>query len=87
MAGRWADVRRLREISDVQCCHDWLWACSPEVGPVLRPVEFVTAVRLRLSSAGPDEPAPCAACDTCLLNTSAAHALTCANSVSGHNAL
>eukprot|EP00973_Karenia_brevis_P080384 11152692-Karenia_brevis.AAC.1 len=54
---------------------------------MLLPAEFVTAVRLRLGGAGPDEPVLCAVCEANLLDASAAHALCCANSVSGHNAV
>eukprot|EP00973_Karenia_brevis_P047304 6565670-Karenia_brevis.AAC.1 len=74
-AGRWSDVRRVREVSDSECSHDWLWSCSPETGPVLSAVEFVTAVRLRVGGAGPDEPAVCGICGIALLDASAAHAL------------
>ena len=83
----WPDVRRLRDLSDPQCHHGWLWQHSPETGPVLAPVEYVTAVRLRLGAAGPDEPAVCGYCGKQLLDASAAHALCCANSVVGHNAV
>ena len=55
-AGRWPDVRRLREISDPDCSHEWLWQHFPETSPVLSSLEYVTAVRLRLGAAGPDEP-------------------------------
>ena len=47
----------------------------------------MTAVRLRLGAAGPDSPAVCGRCGTALLDASAAHALCCANSVIGHNAV
>ena len=86
-AGREPDARRLNEISHTDCNHDWLWQCSAEVGPVLKPVEYVTAVRLRLGCAGPAEPATCGYCGVSLLDTSASHALLCANSVAGHNAV
>ena len=48
-------------------------------------MEYVTAVRLRLGAAGPDEPAVCGRCGMSLLDASAAHALCCANAVVGHN--
>ena len=86
-ASRWPDVRRLRELSDPECCHEWLWQHGPATGPTLRDVEYVTAVRLRLGAAGPDEPAVCGYCGTSLLEASGAHALCCANSVVGHNAI
>ena len=57
--GREPDARRLRELSHVDCNHEWLWQCSSEIGPVLTPVEYVTAVRLRLGCAGPAEPVLC----------------------------
>ena len=85
--GREPDARRLRELSHVDCNHEWLWPRSSEIGPVLTPVEHVTAVRLRLGCAGPAEPALCGFCGTSLIDASASHALLCANSVSGHNAV
>ena len=86
-AGRWPDVRRLQELSDPECNHEWLWQTAPDVGPAFTPVEYVTAVRLRLGAAGPDEPAVCGRCGVSLLDASAAHALCCANAVVGHNAV
>ena len=70
-ANRWSDVRRLREISDPECSHEWLWQHSIVTGPILRDVGYVTAVRLRLGAAGPDEPAVCGYCGTSLLYASA----------------
>ena len=84
-AGRWPDVRRLQEVSDPGCNHEWLWQSSPDVGLAFTPVEYVTAVRLRLGAAGPDEPAVCGRCGVSLLDACAAHALCCANAVVGHN--
>ena len=55
-AGGWSGVRRLKEVSDAECNHEWLWQSAPDVGPAFTPVEYVTAVRLRLGAASPDEP-------------------------------
>ena len=56
-AHRWGDVARLKEASHPECNHEWLWQTSPDIGACFTPVEYVTAVRLRLGAAGPDEPA------------------------------
>ena len=79
--GREPDARRLQELSHVDCNHEWLWQSN------MTAVEYVTAVRLRLGCAGPTEPALCGVCGTSLLDASASHALLCANSVTGHNAV
>ena len=84
-AGRWPDVRRVQEVSDPECNHEWLWQSAPDVGPAFTPVEYVTAVRLRLGAAGPDDSAICGRCGVSMLDASAFHALCCANAVVGHN--
>ena len=73
--------------SHPECNHEWLWQTAPGLGACFTPVEYVTAVRLRLGAAGPDEPAICGRCGGALLDASAAHALCCANGVVGHNAV
>ena len=57
------------------------------IGPTFTPVEYVTAVRLRLGGAGLEEFALCGRCVASLIDASAAHALCCANSVVGHNSV
>ena len=78
-------MRRVQEVSDPEINHEWLWQSAPDVGPAFTPVEYVTAVRLRLGAAGPDEPAICGRCGVSMLDASAFHALCCANAVVGHN--
>jgi hypothetical protein len=84
--GRWAEERRIQEISHPECSHDWLWAVDPHKGPTLSQQEYVTAVRLRLGAGGLEEPALCGNCGEALLDTAAAHALCCARgpSTKGH---
>eukprot|EP00973_Karenia_brevis_P094146 12421015-Karenia_brevis.AAC.1 len=53
---RWPDARRLRELTDPECDHEWLWATDPNKGKILGARDYVDAVRLRLGAAGPDEP-------------------------------
>ena len=86
---RWEEARRLQEVSDPGCSHDWLWGLDPHKGPVLSHQEYVTAVRLRLGAAGPDEPVRCGNCGEAMLSTSASHALCCAKgpSTRGHYAV
>ena len=83
----WTDVRRLRELRDHICSHEWLWAVGPQAGSNLDPAEYVTAVRLRLGANHCDEPLPCRSCGRALLEPNAAHALCCAcgPSTKGHN--
>ena len=87
-AERWSDARRLRDISDPECNHEWLWAVDPNKGKTLSADDYVHAVRLRLGAAGPDEPTQCANCGG-LLGPSGAHSLLCARgpSTRGHNAV
>ena len=61
-----SDVRRLRELADPNCNHDWLWALCPDHGPTLQAAEFVEAARLRLGAGGPEEPVPCRLCGAVL---------------------
>ena len=86
IAHRWTDVRRIQEISDDNCSHEWLWALDPNKGPVLSHTEYLNAVRLRLGAGGLDDPVVCGNCDSATLDPSAAHALCCARgpSTTGH---
>ena len=87
-AGQWEDVRRIRELSDTSVDNTWLWLLNAHKGPVLAENDFTTAVRLRLGSAGPDEPIICANCGG-VFGPTGAHALLCAcgPSTAGHNHL
>ena len=82
------DTRRLSELADKGCNHDWLWALCPQHGPTLQPEEFVEAVRLRLGAGGPEEPVPCRLCGASL-DSAGNHALCCslAEATRGHNAV
>ena len=55
------------------------------IGPGFTPVEFVTAVRLRVGTVGPEELGVSGYCGETMLDASAAHTPCCANSVVGHN--
>jgi len=84
-----SDVRRLKDLADPHCNHDWLWALCCNHGPTLQDEEFVEAVRLRLGDGGPSEPVACRSCKDGLLDTSGSHALCCAlgEATRGHNAV
>jgi len=43
-----ARYRRLADLSSSLSHHDWLWSINPAHGPVLRPDDYLTALRLRL---------------------------------------
>ena len=87
-AEQFPDIRRIREIADPGCNHEWLWALSPQHGPTLQDDEFVEAVRLRLGAGGPEEPVPCRLCGG-VLDGAGSHALCCATgeATRGHNAV
>ena len=84
-----SDVRRLKELVDPHCNHDWLWALSRNHGPTLQDEEFVEAVRFRLGDGGPSEPVACRSCKNGMLDTSGSHALCCplGEATRGHNAV
>ena len=87
-AGQHADVHRLQKLSDAACSHQWLWSFSSTHGPVLQPDEYVEAMRIRLSAAGPDGIVPCRLCGNAL-DGAGSHALCCAlgETTRGHNAV
>ena len=82
-----SSLRRLEELNHAETDHSWLWALSKHRGPVLRPDQYVEAVRVRLGIAGPSEPVPCHLCGVAMLDTAGAHAHCCsrAESTRGHN--
>ena len=86
-AESWEDVRRLDELSHPDCSHEWLWATSQNKSSKLGSKDFVTAVRLRLGAAGPDEPSMCGLCGKATIGSNGAHCLLCAKgqSTKGHN--
>ena len=69
--------------------HTWPWALNSHHGPTPEPEEFVDSVRLRLGCMGPIEPVACAACQSGLLDSGAAHAACCVleEATRGHNAV
>ena len=87
--GSWAARTRLAELSDPNVDHTWLWRLNPRHGPTLDPDEYIDSVRFRLGCAGPTEPVTCAACNSGVLDTGAAHASCCAlgEATRGHNAV
>ena len=62
---------------------------NPRHGSTLEADEYVDSVRFRLGCAGPVEPITCAACNSGILDTGAAHASCCAlgEATRGHNAV
>jgi len=88
VAGQLPDERRIREVADAGCNHEWLWSLSPHHGPTLQDDEFVEAVRIRLGSGGPIEPVPCRLCGG-VLDGAGSHASCCATgeATRGHNAV
>ena len=87
--GSWAARMRLAELGDSSVDHTWLWRLSPRHGSTLEADEYVDSVRFRLGCAGPAEPTTCAACNSGILDTGAAHASCCAlgEATRGHNAV
>eukprot|EP00973_Karenia_brevis_P048344 6709463-Karenia_brevis.AAC.1 len=87
-AERCSGARRLLEISDPECNHEWMWAINPQAGKTLSAEDYVSAVRLRLGTAGPVEPSQYACCGE-VLQPCGSHALLCARgpSTCGHNAI
>ena len=87
--GSWAARTRLAELSDPNVDHTWLWRLNPRHGPTLEADEYVVSVRFRLGCAGPAEPITCAACNSGILDTGAAHASCYAlgEATRGHNAV
>ena len=86
-AEQWSDVRRIKEIRDPRCSHNWLWALHPAHGCHMRPDEYVAAVRLRLGAEVAREPVICARCGIATMDRCGAHALLCsrAQATIGHN--
>ena len=87
--GSWAARTRLAELGDPNVDHTWLWRLNPRHGSTLDADEYVDSVRFRLGCAGPAEPITCAACNSGILDTGAAHASCCAlgEATRGHNAV
>ena len=86
--GSWAAHARLAELGDVEVDNTWLWRLNPHQRPTLEPEEYVGSIQLRLGCAGPTEPVACAACQSGLTDSGAAHATCCAlgEATRGHNA-
>ena len=87
--GSWAARTRLAELGDSNVDHTWLGRLNPRHGSTLDADEYVDSVRFRLGCAGPAEPITCAACNSGILDTGAAHASCCAlgEATRGHNAV
>ena len=87
--GSWAARTPLAELGDSNVDHTWLWRLNPRHGSTLDADEYVDSVRFRLGCAGPAEPITCAACNSGILDTGAAHASCCAlgEATRGHNAV
>ena len=87
--GSWAARMRLAELGDSSVDHTWLWRLNPRHGLILEADEYIDSVRFRLGCAGPVEPITCAACNSGILDTGAAHASCCAlgEATRGHNAV
>ena len=76
--GSWAARMRLAELGNSSVDHTWLWRLKPRHGSTLEADEYVDSVRFRLGCAGPAEPTTCAACNSGIMDTGAAHASRCA---------
>ena len=76
--GSWAARMRLTELGDSSVDHTWLWRLNPRHGLILEADEYIDSVRFRLGCAGPVEPITCAACNSGILDTGAAHSSCCA---------
>ena len=76
--GRWADVRRLRDLRDGSVSHDWLWALHPAHGATIPPEEFATCVRIRLGAFLTVDPVLCERCGTRIADRTGSHGLCCA---------
>ena len=87
--GSWAARMRLAELGDSSVDHTWLWRLNPLYGLILEADEYIDSVRFRLGCAGPVEPITCAACNSGILDTGAAHASCCAlgEATRRHNAV
>jgi hypothetical protein len=87
-AGDWEGVHLLADLRHSGTDHSWLWVLAAADATVLRPTEFVTAVRLRLGAAILDGPGECARCGA-VLDPECRHALRCAPgpATRGHNRL
>ena len=87
--GSWTARMRLAELGDSSVDHTWLWRLNPRHGAILEADEYIDSVRFRLGCAGPVEPITCAACNSGILDTGAAHASCCAlgEATRGHNAV
>ncbi|CAK0866521.1 unnamed protein product [Prorocentrum cordatum] len=88
-AGDWEREQLPSELSHPDGSHEWLWAVGPNKGKTLSKDDFVTAVRLRLGAAGPDDFAPCGNCGDGVIGPVGTHGLLCAcgPSARGHNAV
>ena len=84
------DVERLSDLGAAGVSHSWLWAISPNQGPVIEEeTEFVEAVRVRLGAGGPPDVGLCGCCGKAQLDLSGGHASCCSlgEATAGHNAL
>ena len=88
--GSWAARMRLAELGDSsRGSHVAAGGPISRHGSTLEADEYVDSVRFRLGCAGPAEPTTCAACNSGILDTGAAHASCCAlgEATRGHNAV
>lgn len=91
-AGEVVRALRLRDLAGETAAHEWLWSICPAHGEVLRPGEFLTAVRLRLGLplAVYRGSLPCGSCGSPVGAAElGVHALVCAKGerTLGHNRL
>ena len=78
MEGGQEDVKRIRDLQHKENDHGWMWALSGHKGPTLCNDEYIDAVKLRLGTAGPLDPVPCAYCGVELLDSGGQHSTCCA---------
>ena len=88
-AGRYYDIARLGDLTAPAQDHRWITNLNEETGPVMAPVEWRTAVRLRQGCSLMAHARRCAGCGHDVLDTQCSHSLCCAmaESTRGHNEL
>ena len=85
--GRWADVRRLRELHNVADQNrSWLWAIKNRAEPCLASHDFALAVRMMLGAPVLIDPVLCGGCGRHVLDLQGKHALCMGSATTtGHN--
>ena len=85
-ASDWCSVRQLSDLRDPGTDHSWIWLSASASGFALLPLEFCTAIRMRIGASMIAQASPCACCNG-VVDSRCHHALRCApgESTRGHN--